>query len=120
MHDFFVLKRLFDKTEGKLSYVVSKNYRLLANELQEYESLRNEAIQKYGEMDEELGQYKLDVHSEGFNQFVEDMKPYDDIESEVNILMVKPEDLYSSALTAQDMIDIDFMIDDKENDNGIE
>lgn len=109
----YALKKLFNKTEGKLSYVISKNYRVMANELQEYEEIRNQIIEKYGDLDEESGNYILSVNSDGFKNFVEDMKPYDDIECEVNILMLKPEDLYSSTLTAQDISDISFMIDDE-------
>ena len=109
----YALKRLFNKTEGKLSYVIAKNYRMIMNELKEYEDLKDEAIQKYGEFDEDIGQYKLSIESDNFKNFVEDMKPYDDIESDVNILMLKPDDIYSSALTAQDILDISFMIDDE-------
>jgi hypothetical protein len=105
--------KISDKVTGKVGYVVSYNMRKLSAEVPEYEKMRDEIIEKYGEKDEN-GVARIQIGTEAFDKFSEEMKQYDEMSFEINILKVNPEDLESSDLTAKEMISISFMIDDDE------
>lgn len=105
------LVEISDKVTGKIGYAVSYNIRKLTNEIPEYEKMRDELINKYGEKDE-TGQVGIKIGSEAYEKYMSEMKQYDDIEFDINIIMVKPEDLESSDLTAKEMLGMSFMIDE--------
>ena len=112
---FMSLQEIMDKVSGRLGYVVAYNMRMISNELREYESYRNKAISDYGTPDEN-GISSIPIGSDAYKHFLEEMKQYDDIEHEVNLLKVNPEDIYSSALTAKDIYNISFMINEGNGD----
>lgn len=97
------------KVTGKFAYIISRNIRKLNTELQEYLDVKNNCIQKYGELGKD-GLYSLKTDSKNYADYVNDMKQYDDIEIDIEIMKVLPEDLYSSNLSAAEMLLIDFMI----------
>lgn len=107
------LDGLMNKTQGKLGYAIAKNYRMIANELKEYVGLKDAAIAQFGERDEE-GRIVIHLGTEAHKKYLEEMKQYDDIESDVSIVMVSPEDVYSSNLNAKEVSGILFMIKEDE------
>lgn len=107
------LINLLDKVQGKLGYAIAKNHRILLNELKEYIGLRDVAITQFGEPDEN-GNIRILIGTEAHKKFLEEMKQYDDIESDVSIVMVSPEDVYSSNLNAKEVSGILFMIKEDE------
>lgn len=109
------LAEISEKVTGKLGYKVSYNMRKLSAEVPEYQKLRDETIEKYGEKNEE-GIYAIKVGTDKYNEYVEEMKKYDDMTFDINILMATPEEFDDCNLTAKDMINIQFMIDDKDKD----
>lgn len=111
------LEELMDKARGKLGYAIAKNYRILSEELNEYTEIKNTAIIKFGEKDNE-GHISIQLGTEAHKQYLNEMKQYDDIKSDVNILIVSPEDVYSSNLTAKEVSRILCMI--KEDNNETE
>lgn len=105
------LQGISSKVSGKLAYVVARNIRKLTDEVIEYERIKNDLIVKYGTVNEN-GQSVIKVNTPEYNEFLKEINEYATIEQEVNILMITPEDLYSSTLTAEEMLNIDFMIDE--------
>lgn len=106
------LSMLMDKTKGKLGYAIAKNYRLMVEELKEYTALKDSAIAKYGETDED-GRIKIQIGTEAHRNFLDEMKEYDDIESDVNIIKLSPEEAYSSGLNSKEVLNLLFMIEDE-------
>lgn len=111
---FDILNEVASKVTGKLAYLVTKNARVISNELNEYTTIRNDNIRKYGQ--EIDGQIKLAYDSPGYADFCKVMAEYDNIELDVKILKAKPEDLYTSQLNAIEMDRLSFMIDEEEED----
>lgn len=111
---FDILNEVASKVTGKLAYFVTKNARVISNELNEYTTIRNDNIRKYGQ--EIDGQIKLAYDSPEYTDFCKVMAEYDNIELDVKILKVKPEDLYTSQLNAVEMDRLSFMIDEEEED----
>ena len=109
------LRDIFEKVQGKLGYVVSKNYRKLVDELQEYTELKNETITKYGAQNAE-GTYEIAINSEAFKDYIKEMNQYNNITCEVNLVTIKPEDVYDSSLNAQEIMGISFMIEDEDEE----
>lgn len=105
------LLKISDKVTGKVGYAVSYNIRKLSDEVPEYENMRDDLIKKYGTEDEE-GKVGIRIGSEEYQKFSEEIEQYDKMEFDINIIMVKPEDLESSDLTAKEMLGMSFMIDE--------
>lgn len=110
---FDILNEVASKVTGKLAYLVTKNARVISNELNEYTTIRNDNIRKYGQ--EIDGQIKLAYDSPEYTDFCKVMAEYDNIELDVKILKAKPEDLYTSQLNAVEMDRLSFMINDEED-----
>lgn len=110
---FDILNEVASKVTGKLAYLVTKNARVISNELNEYTIIRNDNIRKYGQ--EIDGQIKLAYDSPEYTDFCKVMAEYDNIELDVKILKAKPEDLYTSQLNAVEMDRLSFMIDEEED-----
>ncbi len=108
-----VLQEISTKTSGKLGYIVAKNMRILANELVEYNKIKDETIKEFGSPDDE-GHYSIKVDSPEFKQFVAKMQEYADIETDVNIITIDPELIYSTDITGAEINAILFMINDEE------
>lgn len=118
----YSLEQIAPKTQGKLAYAIAKNIRKLANELVEYNDIKDKALVKYGTADENgIYSIKIDGASETFRRFVEEMQPYDNDISDVSITMVNPDDVYNAGLNGTETMQILFMIKDEEDtDNGAE
>lgn len=106
---FNALNDISEKTNGKLGYAIARNLRKLSEELVEYQSLKDKAIFKYGEKDNN-GHTSIIVGSEGYDNFINEMKEYMNIEHDVQIFTVTEEEVLKSDLNAKEMLAIDFMI----------
>ena len=106
------LKNISEKVSGKFAYAVARNMRKLSGELTEYVTIKNKTIQKYGETDE-TGNSRIMVGTEAFDKYVSEMNEYANIEHEVELMMVSQDDLLSSKLNANEMLSVDFMIQEE-------
>lgn len=107
-----VLKDIAPKVTGKFGYGVARNIRELTASLTEYRKARNDLIAKYGEISGE--EIVLKSTSGYYKDFINEIKAYADIEHDVNIMTVEPEEIFTSQLTADVINQIMFMI--KEGD----
>ena len=107
------LNSISSKVTGKLAYAIARNIRKITSELIEYNEIRNNLIEKYGEVNDN-GRYTISVGTEAFNKFVNDIGEYTLIEHEVDICEVDEETICNSSLTAEEMLQLDFMIKDSE------
>lgn len=105
------LVSISERATGKMGYSVARNIRKLSEELTEYQSFKDKTIVKYGTTDEN-GQARIQVGSEAYNSFVNEMKEYMDIEHDVQIFTVTEEEVLKSDLNAKEILAIDFMIQD--------
>lgn len=105
------LKEISEKVTGKFAYAVARNMRKISEELVEYQSLKNNAIFKYGEVGED-GRAAIKVGTEPFNKFMEEMKEYAEITHDVTIQTITKEELLTSPLNANEILTIDFMVEE--------
>ena len=107
-----VLKIISTKVTGKLGYAVARNIRELSMSLSEYTGIKNDLITKYGENNGK--EIILSVESENYKKYQDEIKEYSNIEHDVNIMLVEPEEIYKSTLTADVISNIMFMVKDGE------
>ena len=108
---FTALSNMSEKATGRLGYAIARNLRKLSEELVEYQTLKDKAINKYGEVgDDGVARIRIDPDSEAFKSFTEDMKEYMDIEHDVQVFTVSEDEVINSPLNAKEMLSIDFMI----------
>ena len=107
------LTALSSKVKGKLAYCVARNIRKLTNELIEFENIKNEYICKHGTETED-GRYSIEINSDEYKNFLEFIKDFISIEHDVDIFMVSEEDIYNSDLTADEILSLDFMIENND------
>lgn len=104
-----LLVRLREK--GKLGFVISKNIRILRNELSEYIAKRDEMIQRLGTKQNDTfkieGQEKID-------EFLSLIKEYSDIEIEFTPQLIDAETFWSGNLTSDQMADLSWMVKEEE------
>lgn len=105
------LQNISTKVKGKLAYIVARNLRKLVTEIQEYEEIKNSLIEKYGSKDEN-GILSVTIGSDEYKEFIKEISEYATIEQDIDLLMISPDDLYETELTAQDILSIDFMIEE--------
>ena len=110
-----ISQELMHKATGKVAYALSYNIRQIQSELVEYLEIRAQIINKYSE-DLGDGQFGISVKSEKYNQFLDEMKDYDNIIHPVKIVTINPEDIYNTDLNAEDMMAIQFMIGEEANE----
>ncbi len=105
------MQNISEKITGKLAYAVARNMRKISEELVEYQNLKNNAIFKYGEIGED-GRASILIGSDAFKKFVEEMDEYADISHEVAIYKITQAELLSSPLNANEILTIDFMVEE--------
>lgn len=104
------LTDIASKCTGKLGYAIARNIRLLNTELTEYNNKRNELIRKYGA--EKGDQIVIEKGSKEYYSFLEEMKEYEDIDVDVELMKVSQEILESSELNANTMLILmDYMVE---------
>lgn len=107
------LKSISTKVTGKLGYAVAKNMRKIANELVEFENIKNEYICKHGKKNKN-GTFSIDNGSEEYRAFLDYIEEFVNIEHEVDIFKINEEELSKSDLTAEEMLNLEFMIKNNE------
>lgn len=81
----------------------------MTNAVTTFEEVRNEKIQKYGSLDKETGQYKIDENSENFKKINEELLELVNEEVDVNISKIKLDDAIRNGLNSyllQNLIEI--------------
>lgn len=112
------LNNISDKVSGKSAYIIARNIRKLDDELQEYIKIKNEIIIKYGEKGED-GLYNIQINTDAFENYVAEMSKYMDIEINVDIMMIPPDDIFDTQLTAADILSIDLIIMEEEDAKSV-
>lgn len=112
---YFALDKLSEKATGRLGYAVARNLRKLSEELVEYQSLKDKAIEKHGEKGDD-GVSRIKIGSDEYKLYLTEMKEYMEIQHDVPIFFVKESDLMNSDLNAKEMLSIDFMIGKESED----
>lgn len=103
----------------KVAYAISKNVNKIESELKVYNTEKAKLVNKYGEKDKE-GKLKVgengnvslkEEHIEDYNR---DIKELLSIENEMDIHMIKLDDLLNSDynISPSELMTIDFMIND--------
>lgn len=105
------LNQISNKAKGKLGYAVARNIRKISDELIEFETLRLEHIHKYG-TDNGNGECVIKKNTEEYHKFITDMQEFANISHDVDIFMINAEFVMDSDLTAEEMIKIEFMINE--------
>jgi len=108
------LQKISEKVTGVFAYAVARNIRKISEELVEYRNLKDNTIRKYGTETED-GRSTIEVGSEAFYKYVEEMKDYNEIAHEVPIQMISQKELLSSHLNANEILSVDFMIQEENN-----
>lgn len=90
------------QTKGIVGFKIARNYRMINDELKEFNEKKLELFQKYGK--EEDGKLIIDKDSENYPLFLQEIKPYEDQEVEFNFRMITEGELANSELTAQQML----------------
>ena len=109
------LQLISGKVTGKFAYAVARNMRKLNDELVEYRRIKDNTIRTFGS-ENDSGAYQIEIGSEAFEKYVEEMKQYADIEHDVQLMLVSQEDLLKTTLNANEMLSVDFMIKEDENE----
>lgn len=103
-----ILKTIAPKVSGRFGYAVARNIRELSLSLSEYTQFKNRLIAKYGVNDGK--EITLSVNSDEFPKYKAEMSTYEGIEHDLDLMLVSPEDVFKTPLTADDMASIMFMI----------
>ena len=92
---------------GKLGYACAKNRRKIADEIKEYMDKRDELLDKYGKQNAN-GSYNLT--DKNLQKYLDELAPYSEMECDVNLMTVEPDEFYGGNLNSQDMFILDWMI----------
>ena len=90
------------QTKGIVGFKIARNYRMISDELKEYNDKKMELFKKYGR--EENGQIIIDKDSENYPLFLQEIQPYNEQEVQFNFRMITEEELANSELTAEQML----------------
>lgn len=101
-----VLSKVEEK--GVLGFAIAQNRRKLTEELKEYLAKRDELLKKYG-TDEGNGRFQL--KAEDVPKFFEEMNPYDNMKTDINVRRVTEEQFCSGNLTSTQMFALEWMIE---------
>ena len=81
---------------GKVGYAIYRNISLLADATKEFQKMRDDLINKYGD------DGKINEKSPNFGKFITELTPLLEIECEVSFFMIDEDEMYSEALSSQD------------------
>ena len=101
--------------KGMLGYAAARNLRSIRNAAREYLDIRDDLMQKYGENEldesgEKTARYLVRTNTALGRKYLEEISRYDEIEHEVEIMKIKPEDAIDQ-LTGRQMLAIEWMIE---------
>jgi len=97
---------------GRLGFVIAKNRRKFLNELHEYCEIKDGLASKYGKITPDG---KFVIEAANVPDYLDELRPYEDIESDIAVTKVDEETFISGTLTSKQMFVLEWMIED-END----
>lgn len=108
-------KQMFDslmilsqaEEKGMLGYAIARNRQKLVSEVQEYTKKRDELLKEYGT---DVGNGQFQLQPDQAERFFEALKPYDELEVDVQVMQVTPEVFCSGNLTSPMMYTLDWMV----------
>lgn len=108
---YITLSEIADKTRGLTGYAVARNLRILRDDLTEYRAKKRELFQEYGE--EKDGAFYIMKESPNFQKYEEEIRVYDEIPLNIDLMKVSGEELAKTELTGEQMfLLIDYMVED--------
>lgn len=107
-----ILTKLLPRRD-KIGYVAARNYRAIQTVLTEYFVFKSDLIKKYGEKNEDDNTITVMPNTEKFNSFMKEFEPIANIEQEVSIMEIPFDDVID-ILTGEEILNIDWMLSDKE------
>lgn len=93
--------------KGLLGYAVAVNLRKLTTEIREYSAKRDELLAEYGT---DIGGNKFNLTPEAAEAFRRALKPFDELETDVQVMQVAPEVFYGGGLTSAQMYALSWMV----------
>lgn len=93
--------------KGMLGYAIARNRQKLMAEVQEYSKMRDELLKEHGT---DVGNGQFQLQPDQAIKFYEALKPYDELEVDVQIMQVTPEVFCSGNLTSSMMFALDWMV----------
>lgn len=98
----------------RIGYIAARNCRMLSNSLVEYETIRRELLEKYGEAgtdDRDAPIVQIRVDSPNFKTFSDELAQFNEMEHEVELMTAKYEDVVG-ALSGEEILAVDWMLED--------
>lgn len=114
MHRRLMMLSKYTACGGTVGYAIARNSRRLRDACQEYLNLYKVGLDKYGEIVEGPNgepQRAIAYTSAHVQQFIAELEPYAHIKHEVEVFQVPMSEAIGQ-LTAQGMLDLDFMLVD--------
>lgn len=97
------------KESGKLGYAIARNRRKIEHEVVEYAKVKQSAIEKYGDFNEESGTYN--IVGDNYRKYMAELSQYDNIETEVDVMKVSLDEFLAGNLDSNQMYALDWMVD---------
>jgi hypothetical protein len=94
---------------NKIGYIAAVNYRLISSLIQEFLTIKNSALQKYGELTD--GGYRIYAESEKFEDFKKELLEYADITHKITLYTIKSEEAIG-ILSGTEILAVSFIFDD--------
>lgn len=113
----------FDNASGKLSYAIHKTKRKLADDVKDFEDIRNKLIVKYGDENED-GTYTIHKDTEAYNKYINEIIPISEELVEVELYQITREefdnsDYYNEKASTKDydILEVLFVKKDESEEN---
>lgn len=105
-----VIFNAMKNNDGIVGYALAKNYRLLNQELIEYQDIKQKLFKKYGKDNE--GTLIIEKDTKEYNEYLKEISKFDEIEIDIDFMKVDEEDFKNSKLTGEEMnILMDYMLE---------
>ena len=100
----------------KVGYVAARNYRILSDNLTEYQKFKEDLVCKYGKQDcdddgNPLPTYSLAYSDPSFKEYSEEIKQYAEIEHSVVLMTMKYGEVIG-LLSGKEILSVDWMFED--------
>jgi hypothetical protein len=99
-----------EKMAGKLARVMSRNLRLISNELTDFNQARQKLLDQYGKPNDNGTQYEFNVEDGSSKKFADELNATLDDEVELDIRLLTEAEVESFQSTPGDLMVIDWMI----------
>ena len=98
---------------AKTAFKIGRNLKIIASEMELYEARRIALAQKHGTLDAANNQYRFD--NGAGEKFVAELNDLRETEVENNIMPIALADLADLEMTAHDMAQLDWLIEDDQD-----